>query len=167
MLAIRTILHPTDFSEPSANAFRMACALARDYSANLIVLHVLQRPILHYAGVMTAPPPTPTPEERQAAIHKLHAVDPTDRLIAVEHLFEEGDPATGILQTARERRCDLIVMGSHGRSGLGRVLMGSVAENVLRGAVCPVLTVKTLALEARKGQRAAPRAAEEAAEVAR
>ena len=142
MLAIRTILHPTDFSEPSANAFRMACALARDYSANLIVLHVLQRPILHYAGVMTAPPPTPTPEERQAAIHKLHAVDPTDRLIAVEHLFEEGDPATVIAEVATREHCDLIVMGTHGRSLLSRLLTGSVTQKVNQLVACPILTMR-------------------------
>ena len=55
----------------------------------------------------------------------------------------EGDPATQIVRVAQETRCDLIVLGTHGRTGLGRLLMGSVAEQVLRKAPCPVLTVKT------------------------
>jgi nucleotide-binding universal stress UspA family protein len=142
MLAIRTILHPTDFSEHSANAFGLACALARDYSARLLVLHVVERPVLAYGGVMTPPPPPPSPEAREAAIEKLRRISPADRAIPVEHLCEEGDAATGILQVARERQGDLIVMGSHGRTGLGRLLMGSVAEQVVRRAACPVLIVR-------------------------
>jgi nucleotide-binding universal stress UspA family protein len=144
MLAIRTILHPTDFSDYSDNAFRLACSLARDYGARLIVLHVLERPVLIYTGVMTAPPPPPpSPEERQAVQEQLHRIKPQDPAIRVEHLLEEGDPATAILQVAQERQGDLIVIGTHGRTGLGRLLMGSVAEKVVRKAPCPVLTVKT------------------------
>jgi nucleotide-binding universal stress UspA family protein len=138
------VLHPTDFSEHSEYAFRLACSLARDYGARLIVLHVLKRPVLTYSGVMTAPPPPPpSSEERQSAQEQLQRIKPPDPAIWVEHLLEEGDPATAILQNAQERQCDLIVMGSHGRTGLGRLLMGSVAEQVVRKAPCPVLTVKT------------------------
>jgi nucleotide-binding universal stress UspA family protein len=144
MLPIRTVLHPTDFSGHSDYAFRLACSLARDYGARLIVLHVLERPVLIYAGVMTAPPPpAPTAEERQAVLERLHRIEPPDPAVRVEHLLEEGDPATAILQVAQERQCDLIVLGSHGRTGLGRLLLGSVAEQVVRKASCPVLTVKT------------------------
>jgi nucleotide-binding universal stress UspA family protein len=60
----------------------------------------------------------------------------------VEHHLKEGDPAAEILRLAQEARVDLIVMGMHGRTGLGRLLMGSVAERVVRQAPCPVLTVK-------------------------
>src|SRR5581483_7037138 len=59
MLPLRTIMHPTDFSEPSDYAFRLACSLARDYRAQLIVLHVLERPLRTYSGVLMAPPPLP------------------------------------------------------------------------------------------------------------
>jgi nucleotide-binding universal stress UspA family protein len=143
MLTLRTILHPTDFSEHSDNAFRLACSLARDYGARLLVLHVLERPLLTYTGVMTAPPPPPpTEEQRQSVREQLHRIKPPDPALGVEHLLEEGDPATAILQVAQERPCELIVMGSHGRTGLGRLLMGSVAEQVVRKASCPVLTVK-------------------------
>jgi nucleotide-binding universal stress UspA family protein len=143
MLPIRTILHPTDFSEYSDYAFRLACSLARDYGAPLIVLHVLERPVLTYSGVMTAPPPPPpSTEQRQSVQEQLHRIKPPDPAVCVEHLLEEGDPATAILQVAQERQCALVVMGTHGRTGLGRLLMGSVAEQVVRKAPCPVLTVK-------------------------
>jgi universal stress protein A len=109
----------------------------------VIVLHVLERPVLIYTGVMTAPPPPPpSAEQRQAVQEKLHRIKPPDPAICVEHLLEEGDPATAILQVAQERQCELIVLGSHGRTGLGRLLMGSVAEQIVRKAPCPVLTVR-------------------------
>jgi nucleotide-binding universal stress UspA family protein len=144
MLPVRIILHPTDFSAYSDWAFRLACSLARDYGAHLIVLHVLERPVLTYSGVMTPPPPLPpSAEERQAARERLHRIQPPGPAIEVEHVLEVGDPATAILEVAQERPCDLIAMGTHGRTGLGRLLMGSVAERVVRQASCPVLTVKT------------------------
>ena len=143
MLPIRTILHPTDFSAHSEYAFRLASSLARDYGARLIVLHVFERPLFIHGGVMTAPPePLPPEEQRQALREQLQRIKPPDPAVSVEHVLEEGDPATGILQVAQERSCDLIVMGSHGRTGLGRLFMGSVAEKVVRKAPCPVLTVK-------------------------
>ncbi len=132
------------FSEPSDYAFRLACSLARDYRAQLIVLHVLERPLRTYSGVLMAPPPLPpSEEERQTAREQLQRINAPDPAIEIKHLFEEGDPATAILQVAQEHSCELIVMGSHGRTGLGRLLMGSVAEQVVRKASCPVLTVKT------------------------
>jgi nucleotide-binding universal stress UspA family protein len=143
MLPVRTILHPTDLSENSAYAFELACTLARDYGAHLIVLHIMERPAAEYSGVMTAPPPPGlSAEERRIAREKLAEVTPPDATIPIEHLLVEGDPAALILKVAEERHCDLIAMGTHGRRGLTRLLMGSVAEQVLRSAVCPVLTVK-------------------------
>ena len=61
----------------------------------------------------------------------------------MEYRVQDGDPVVEILEVTREAPCDLIVMGTHGRTGLGRLLMGSVAEQVLRRASCPVLTVRT------------------------
>jgi nucleotide-binding universal stress UspA family protein len=121
MLPIRTILQPTDFSERSADAFQLACSLARDSGARLIVLHVLERPVIAYTGVaMAPPPPPPSEDERTALLKQLHQVRPPNPAIAVEHRLEQGDPATGILQVAQEAGADLIVMGTHGRTGLGR-----------------------------------------------
>ena len=142
MLQIQTILHPTDFSPRSGHAFQLACSLARDHGARLVVLHVLERPITVAAGVMTAPPPPPPVEERKAALEQLHKMLSTDAKVPIEHRLEEGDPSTGILEVATDCKCDLIVMGTHGRTGLGRLLMGSVAEKVLRKATCPVMTIK-------------------------
>jgi nucleotide-binding universal stress UspA family protein len=144
MLPIRTILHPTDFSASSEDAFHLACSLARDYRAHLIVLHVLERPAVAYSGVMMAPPsPGPSAEERQALQERLRQIQPLDPTLRVERVLEEGHPATAISQVAQERDCNLIVMGTHGRTGFSRMLMGSVAEQVVRQSSRPVVTVKT------------------------
>ncbi|MBM4067950.1 MAG: universal stress protein [Planctomycetes bacterium] len=143
MTPIRTILHPTDFSQHSEHAFQLACSLARDHGSRLIVLHTQERPVMAYAGIAMAPPaPPPSADERQALKKQLRGMHCTDSAVRVEHLLVDGDPATAILEIAQEQKCDLIVLGTHGRTGLGRLLMGSVAEKVLREATCPVLTVK-------------------------
>jgi len=140
MFPVRTILHPTDFSAYSQAAFGVACALARDYGARLIVLHV---------GV----PPTPIVPEAMLAFDtglfeaelraKLNAIEFPEGVYSLERrLVLATEPVTEILETARRERCDLIVMGTHGRTGLRQLVMGSVAEQVLREASCPVLTVR-------------------------
>jgi nucleotide-binding universal stress UspA family protein len=141
VLSIRTILVAADFSGCSEDAFRVARALARDYRARLIVLHV------------ATPPPFVTPGELQRVLERpdgyraelrsrLHQVYAADSPGEVEYRVQDGDAAVEILGVAREASCDLIVMGTYGRTGLGRLLMGSVAEQVVRKAACPVLTVK-------------------------
>jgi nucleotide-binding universal stress UspA family protein len=143
MLPIRTILHPTDFSAHSDYAFRLACSLARDHGARVIALHVLDRQVLAYPGVMMPPPPPrATAEQRAAILAQMQQIVPRDSAVPVEYLVEEGAPATAILQIAQETPCDVIVMGTHGRTGLSRLVIGSVAEQVMRSATCPVLTVK-------------------------
>ena len=138
---IQKILHPTDFSELSRPAFQTACALARDSHATLLVLHVM---VPSSSPLMQGPPPDPMqPIETQGTIAQLPWPEPSDPTIRVEHRLAEGDPADEILRFAGAGLCDLVVMGSHGRAGLGRFLTGSVAEEVLRKAVCPVLVVKT------------------------
>jgi nucleotide-binding universal stress UspA family protein len=131
MLRIQTILHPTDFSERSRYAFQPACSLARDHGARLIVLHVMPVPLVQEKRLYR--------EEMAEELNRLRA---PDTQVQVEHRLEEGDAATQILRVALETGCDLIVLGTHGRTGLGRLLMGSVAEQVLRMASCPVLTVR-------------------------
>src|SRR5262245_25121060 len=138
MLPIHIVLHPTDFSDRSRNALHLACALARDYSARLIVLHVVTAPPLAYGE--GAVPPDPDLLCQDATAH-LDALEIPDASIAVERRVEEGDSVTEILRVARESNADLIVMGTHGRTGLARLLMGSVAEQIVRKASCPVLTV--------------------------
>jgi nucleotide-binding universal stress UspA family protein len=135
MLSIRTILYPTDFSDPAAAAFPLAVALARDYGAKLIVLYVEPSPISH--GELVARRQDHT-DGLWRMLQELQA-RPT---VHVEHRLKEGAAAEVILRTAAEDHVDLIIMGTHGRTGLERLLMGSVAEQVLRRAPCLVLTVR-------------------------
>ena len=111
MTPLRTILHPTDFSEPSRNAFRVACSLARDQGARVVVLHVTPPPD---EGV---PRPAEEVEALWTKLRQLRDEDPTAR---VETLLREGDPVTEIPRVVREFHCDLVVMGTHAwRGGTG------------------------------------------------
>jgi nucleotide-binding universal stress UspA family protein len=169
MLPVHTILHPTDFSEGSAFAFRLACALARDYDARLIVMHVSTPSAPIYGDrFMTAVMPDPAQERlRQKQLrHQLEQLHPRDARVQVEHRLAEGYPVAEILAVAKEERADVILMGTHGRTGLGRLLMGSVAEEVVRKAPCPVVTVKTPLPAAQPAKQAAPTAAETVASIA-
>jgi nucleotide-binding universal stress UspA family protein len=138
MLPIQTILHPTDFSERSRLALKLACSLARDYGARLIIVHVVEQPMPAAEGVMMVPLVIDTEPVRK----RLEQLRSEHAAVPVEHRLLEGNPATEILGVVRDAKCDLVVMGTHGRSGVGRLLMGSVAEQVVRRASCPVLTVK-------------------------
>jgi nucleotide-binding universal stress UspA family protein len=138
-LGIHTILHPTDFSERSEFAFDFACSLASDYGARLIILHVVQPPMAVYGEIITDLPIEPV---RETATQRLTQIKPSDPKVPFEHQLEEGDPVERILHAAKVNQCDLIVMGTHGRTALSRLVMGSVAEQVVRKAPCPVLTVK-------------------------
>jgi nucleotide-binding universal stress UspA family protein len=140
MLPIRTIPHPTDFSACSDYAFRLACSVARDYGAGLMVLHAATLPGANYGHGVIVPPPEGFWEE---LCEKLRQFQGRDAKVQMEHQLADGDPVTEIVKVAQEVPCDLIVMGSHGRTGLSRLLMGSVVEGVVRKAPCPVLTVKT------------------------
>jgi nucleotide-binding universal stress UspA family protein len=135
----RTILLPTDFSDHSDYALKLACALARDYRASLVLLHV-GPPATALAHAALLPVLATRHEELRQQLRQLV---PADAKLHVEPRVEQGDPAAEILRVAQETHADLIVMGTHGRTGIGRLLMGSVAELVLRQAVCPVVMVKT------------------------
>jgi nucleotide-binding universal stress UspA family protein len=139
-VSIQTILHPTDLSDRCAEAFRVACSVAKDHAARVIVVHVPE-PVAAPAGMAPAPSP---PEGYRGGMEewlcRSHQPPPG---VQLECRVEEGDVAAGIVSAAQATACDLIVMGTHGRTGLGRLLMGSVAESVLRTAPCPVVTVKT------------------------
>jgi nucleotide-binding universal stress UspA family protein len=140
MLPIRKILHPTDFSEPSKAAFEFACSLARDYSAELVIVHAHRAPAVFAPDGIAVGAPVEDAYEPRA---RLAQVRPTDPRVKFQHHVVEGDPADEILKLATGHGIDLIVMGTHGNTGLTRLLMGSVAENVTRKAACPVLTLRT------------------------
>ncbi|HWG43124.1 MAG TPA: universal stress protein [Gemmataceae bacterium] len=139
MLSLATILHPTDFSEHSEFAFRLACALARDYNARLVLLHVMPPPMIVYAG---GPVPAETWPNTEEVKEQLQQLEAQAHRVRVESQVMEGGPVDMILRAVEETNADLIVMGTHGRTALARLLLGSVAELVLRKAPCPVLTAK-------------------------
>jgi nucleotide-binding universal stress UspA family protein len=156
----KTILHPTDFSECSMGTFRLARALARDHGARLIVLHVTTVPDLAYEGY--GPPGVPLSqgdylEDARRSLEGLAAGPGID----CERLLKEGDPASEILRVAKETGADLVVMGTHGRSGLKHLLMGSVAEQVTRKASCPILTLRAASHKGAGGTAGAEAAAAE------
>jgi len=136
MLKMRTILCPTDLSDSSFAAFRLACALARDYGAKIIVLYVYPTPA-DGADMVDRARDTHFEED---LVDTIRAKTPEHLGVVVDFRVAEGSPAEVILSVARE--CDLVVIGTHGRRGLRRVLMGSVAEQALREAPCPVMTVR-------------------------
>jgi nucleotide-binding universal stress UspA family protein len=144
MLPFKTILFATDFSPASRVAFGVASALARDYKARVIAMHVVEPVRVGFAEFTTYIGPEENRGEAMAMLQALKAPSPTDN---IEYRLLEGDPATVITETAQETAADLIVMGTHGRTGFSRIMMGSVAEEVLRHASCPVLTVRGLAAE--------------------
>lgn len=153
MLRIDNIVHPTDFSPSSALAWHMACAMARDHGARLLLVHVKPTPVI----VFGEGPIPPDPYDEDALRAKLEEIAPTCPHLVVDRFLIEGEPAQAIVDFAKRKEADLIVVGSHGRTGIGRFVMGSVAELVARRAACPVLIVKTPIREA-VGEKAAPAA---------
>lgn len=139
MLQIATILHPTDFSALSQHAFHFACSLAKDHGSKLVVLHVADVPFVTAGEVLIL---APSDGSREATEKQLRAIQPPDASIPTEHRLEEGEPVVEILRAARETGCDLIAMGSHGHTGLAHLLLGSVAEQVVRQAPCTVVVTK-------------------------
>lgn len=145
MSAFRVILHPTDFSPPALYAFRAACELAKAMGARLILLHV-DEPIPVMFGEMF-PLNIPSEGGNKALMNRLAEMGPLPPGVAVERYVTPGNPVEEIVRFVEEHHCDLIVMGTLGRTGLGRLLMGSVAEKILRKAPCAVLTVKAPIME--------------------
>lgn len=138
MLPIRSILHPTDFSPLSDDAFRVACLMARDCRAVITVLHVYPTPICH--GEVVSRRQDDGYEEE--LWQKLRRYQAPDSYTATRHQLVEGSAADETLRVADDMKCDLIVLGTHGHTGLKRLLLGSVAEHVIRKAHCPVLAMK-------------------------
>jgi nucleotide-binding universal stress UspA family protein len=140
-------LHPTDFSAASTPAFNEAIRLAKTSGATLLLLHVINPTMPPDVGKRAILPPTYR-ELRKAwrtwALEQLDRVRARARAAKVRSsvIVREGVEAVEIARLARSRGAAMIVMGTHGRTGLGRVLLGSVARRVLALASCPVLTVR-------------------------
>ncbi len=139
------ILVPIDFSPYSEAALTLATSLARDGGGTLVLAHVEVISMSAAGGEFFYSLPVPPAE---LLLNKLDHVFPPDSNVPVERHLLAGDPADAIIRLAETDNIDLIVMGTHGRRGLSRLLMGSVAEAVVRAAPCPVLTVKQPVLAA-------------------
>lgn len=143
------ILVPYDFSPHARAALAMAVDLGRRLGAELHLLHVIQPPSHAYGygayGASAAPPPVDMVAVREGAMQSLRAVSDGVEDLPKQpepHVVEGSSTAEMIRETAEQLSCDLIVMGTHGRTGLAHVFLGSVAERTLRRAPCPVLTVQ-------------------------
>ena len=143
----RRIMHPTDFSKASGRALEMAVELAKQNKAELLLAHVLT-PVIPYAGDDTYADPTLYVEiekkAREDARSSLEALEKKVKKsrVNVKTLLLEGTPYDRIVRAAKSRRVELIVMGTHGRTGLTKLLMGSVAGRVISLAHGPVMTVR-------------------------
>lgn len=136
----KRILCPIDFSDFSEAALQYASSLAQEANAMLYLVHVDDSQVPYDAGyaAYVAPPVNP-----EALMERLVAKKPSREGVRFEHHLLFGHPADAVVEFARQHEVDLIVMGTHGRTGLSRILMGSIAEAIVRRAECPVLTVKT------------------------
>jgi len=144
---LRQVLLPTDFSGCANYALPYAAAIARATGATIVCLHVVEPvvPAVGYTGLAEPMPIADISEQLEdSAERELPRL--TDREecagLNVEEIIVHGDAAAEIVRVAAEREVDLIVISSHGRTGLGRIIFGSTAEAVVRHARCPVLVVK-------------------------
>lgn len=139
------ILVPIDFSEASAAALKYALPLAASFGAEVHLLHVLDLAAGQYFAAEMAMVPSPAIEAEAVARAEaeLAALLTRDEIATYRARLVtlRGVPFASIVSYARERRIDLIVMGTHGRGAVAHLLIGSVAENVVRKAPCPVLTI--------------------------
>ncbi len=146
MIDLRRILVPTDFSKSSGSALKYAVAFAEKFGAEIHLLHVVQDLALFIPeAVLVAPAPAPPVEQFAAAARAAleRAIADLRRPgLAVHPEVVEGTPYEEIVRFARERDVDLIVIGTHGHTGLAHILLGGVTDKVVRRAPCPVLTVR-------------------------
>lgn len=145
MVSFDTILIPTDFSESSDAAVAYGCSLAKKLKATVHLLHVVENPHLGPGGATLWNYSLPAlkerleeeAEERMAKLASQH-----EKELTIERSARVGTPWVEIVDEARQRSIDLIVMGTHGHGAVAQALLGSVADRVVRQAPCPVLTVR-------------------------
>jgi nucleotide-binding universal stress UspA family protein len=146
MIKLERILVPTDLSEFSHHALRYGCEFANRFNAELHLLNVVQDVValVPEPGMAFPAPGEYMAELRDASRQALDKLPESGWLTGGRIVREVrvGTPFVEIVRYARDLNCDLIVIGTHGRSGLAHVLLGSTAEKVVRKAPCPVLTVR-------------------------
>jgi len=142
-IAPKKILVPTDFSDASKTAVDYAVTLAKPLGASVHLVHAFELPVVGFPDgtlTITSDMASRIVNAAQEALNKL--VDEyAKKGVTLTTSLEQADARDGILSAAEKERCDLIVMGTHGRRGIARALIGSVAENVVRRSSLPVLTV--------------------------
>jgi nucleotide-binding universal stress UspA family protein len=144
---LRRILLPTDFSGCANYALPYATAIARATNAKIICVHVVETvvPAVGYGGLAEPLPMTDISEQLEdSAEREMPRLTECEECagLDLEEVIVHGDAAAEIVRVAAEREVDLIVVSSHGRTGLGRIIFGSTAEAIVRHAACPVLVVK-------------------------
>ncbi len=142
MFQPRVILCPTDFSRNSTAALRIARDLARQNQAALIVLHVADTLGPERLAIREAETRLQPEGHIEDLRRQLQQFAPSEPGLDLRRLLREGDAAAVIEQVVREEHCDLVVLGTHGRTGLDHLLMGSIAEQIIRRCPCPALVVK-------------------------
>jgi universal stress protein A len=138
-MAQKTILFPTDFSTASDAALVHAEALAKQTGARLLIVHVEEPPLAYGGGELYYGLPEPGSER---ILKMLEDVRPKDPAVPFTHRITMGDPAAEVVRIAADENAEMIIMGTHGRTGMLRLLMGSVAEGIVRQAPCPVLVYR-------------------------
>jgi nucleotide-binding universal stress UspA family protein len=147
MIELRKILFPTDFSDLSLHALTYARSFAKQFRAELHVLHVVDEAYQYWMAMgPNSLPVGPPPEElltvSSKELDKFVETHLRGNGTSVVKVTQMGRPFMEIVRYARDKSIDLIVLGTHGRSGLRHALLGSVAERVVRKAPCPVLTIR-------------------------
>jgi nucleotide-binding universal stress UspA family protein len=144
-MQIKTVLFPTDFSQGARAAMDHAISLAKDYRSKLILLYVIQDISIAEWYIPSSLSAADLMEDMQkSAWNEMDkwGTEVLQTVKDVEKLVVRGVPFVEIIKTAKERHADLIVIGTHGRTGIDHMLFGSTAEKVVRKAACPVLTVR-------------------------
>lgn len=143
MLQFKNILLPTDFSPASLGATQRAVHLAKQFGATLHLLHVIEDPIVLAPVFESIPMPPQSSFETYAQDRLDNWISEGDREgLTVELHWYHGQPVKRIIEFAVDHRMDLVVVGTHGRGGIAHLMLGSVAEKVVRLCPCPVLTVR-------------------------
>ncbi len=146
MIKLKKILYPTDFSESSLEALKYAVDFARTSKARLILMHVVNEKIFSEGLNLprVSPPEALEQEMVKEAGRQLKMLIPAEELAGLdsEMVILRGMPFLEIIRYAKANDIDLIVIGTHGRSGVEHIIFGSTAEKVVRKAPCPVLSVK-------------------------
>lgn len=144
-MQIKNILFPTDFSQGARAAMDYAISLARDYKARLILLYVIQDISIAEWYIPSSLSVTDLVEDMQKSARKemdKWAAEASAKVKDVEKMVVRGVPFVEIIKTAKDKDVDMIVIGTHGRTGIDHMLFGSTAEKVVRKSPCPVLTVR-------------------------